>query len=207
MVVTSSASAAAAARQRVQAAKYLAEDFACTERVGPLRGPTMRLEPNMSFPRRLGVAAALIATGAPRSQRDLHCLHVAMAWRLSLCIFIMDQSRFSLKIAAIAAQRRIGRGTRVRVRRRGSATPRSRVLLGLESWRGLLWPRSECGLGERVEQLDCSAGDAKDLTTATSQGNPRFERRDTLCLETLDQRLRQIMWQCMRHGGQSSQSV
>jgi len=132
-----------------------------------------------------------------------------MAWRLPLYIFIMGQSRFSLKITAIAAKRRPGRGACVRDwggGRRTSATPPS-MPLGLESRRGLLWLRAQCGLGERVEQLDCSAGDAEDLTTATSQCNPRFERRDTLSAEALNQRLRQVMWQCMRHAGQFSQSV
>ena len=113
-----------------------------------------------------------------------------MAWRLPLYIFIMGQSRFSLKITAIAAKRRPGRGARVRDwggGRRTSATPPS-MPLGLESRRGLLWLRAQCGLGERVEQLDCSAGDAEDLTTATSQCNPRFERRDTLSAEALNPR-------------------
>jgi hypothetical protein len=65
--------------------------------------------------------------------------------------------------------------------------------------------RSQRCLRERIEQLDCGAGDAEDLTATTTQGDPGFERGDAFGVQPFDQRLRQVGWQCMRHAGQSSQ--
>ena len=65
--------------------------------------------------------------------------------------------------------------------------------------------RAQRSLRERIEQLNCGAGDTEDLTTTTTQGNPGFERGDALGVQPFDQRLRQVVWQCMRHASQSSQ--
>src|SRR5689334_6186126 len=59
--------------------------------------------------------------------------------------------------------------------------------------------RSQRRLRKRVEQLDRRAGDAEDLTTATPQCDPGFERRDALGLKPIEERLGQIIWQSMRH--------
>ena len=59
--------------------------------------------------------------------------------------------------------------------------------------------RSQRRLRKRVEQLDRRAGDAEDLTTATAQCDPGFECRDALGPKPIDERLRQIIWQSMRH--------
>ena len=67
--------------------------------------------------------------------------------------------------------------------------------------------RSQCGLRQTIEQLNRGAGDPEDLPAAPSEGDPGFERRHALRAQPFDQRLRQIVWQCMRHAGQSSQFV
>jgi hypothetical protein len=72
---------------------------------------------------------------------------------------------------------------------------------------GSLRLRSQRRLRERVEHLDCGTGDAENLTTTTTQRNPGFESPDALRAQPIDQRLREIIWQCMRHAGQCSQSV
>ena len=65
--------------------------------------------------------------------------------------------------------------------------------------------RAQRSLRERIEHLNCGAGDTEDLTTTTAQGDPGFERGNALGAQPFDQRLRQVVWQCMRHASQSSQ--
>jgi len=79
-------------------------------------------------------------------------------------------------------------GARSATRRRGGGAN--------ERWLRL---RSQRRLRERVEQLDRRAGDTEDLTTATAQCDPGFERRDALGLKPIEERLGQIIWQSMRH--------
>ena len=73
-------------------------------------------------------------------------------------------------------------------------------------WRGrTLRFRSQRCLRQRIEQINCGAGDAEDLAATTTQGDPGFERGDAFGAQAFDQRLRQVVWQCMRHAGQFSQ--
>jgi hypothetical protein len=83
----------------------------------------------------------------------------------------------------------------------------SRATREPESFRVRLRLRSQGGLRERVEELDRGTGDAENLTAATPQGDPGFESRDAFRAEAVDERLRQVVWQCMRHAGQFSQSA
>src|SRR5262252_674263 len=72
-------------------------------------------------------------------------------------------------------------------------------------WRGrALRFRAQRCLRKRIEQLNCGAGDAEDLAATTTQGDPGFERGDAFGAQAFDQRLRQVVWQCMRHAGQFS---
>ena len=130
-----------------------------------------------------------------------------MARRRAPVIFLMERSSFSLKIeracclpAAAAAMPPDPRDDT----RRCSSVPARERLAPPRRGRALRFRSQRC-LRERIEQLNCGAGDAEDLAAATTQGDPGFERSDTFGAQAFDQRLRQVVWQCMRHAGQSSQ--
>lgn len=63
---------------------------------------------------------------------------------------------------------------------------------------------SQRRLRERVELRDRSARDAEDLAAPPPEGDPGLEGGDAFGAQALEQRERQIGWQCVFHVGQFS---